>query len=279
MPILRSSPMTRPTSFGEHRIQLQETPGDDEKGAAYEISVDIPQGLQYPDLKVELERDGSVVHVSGENHVETDDTTTTTRFSKRFAIGKGLMDTDNLQAHFSLGENDKGRLVLRAPKLAPQPEPEAPATRRIEITTGNPNLKAQQVSDEELRHMNFNDAFDESDSIETGKIKQEYPTDIPKTPQQVSDEELRHKSFTDAFDESDSIETGKTQPRLAWVWYSIDESRGMGIYRNETPALLHARSTVVLGVSWNRFFAAENAYLHIRMVGWFVGFILSFIHE
>eukprot|EP00977_Amphora_coffeiformis_P017734 scaffold5885_cov201-Amphora_coffeaeformis.AAC.12 len=168
MPILRSPMMMRPTSFADHRVQLKETPGDDEKGAAYEISVDIPQGLQHPNLKVELERDGTVVHVSGERHEKTDDTTTTTRFSKRFAVGNGLMDTDNLQAHWN---EDKGYLTIRAPKLEPQPKSiDHDTTRQITITT---NRKAQQVSDEELRQKTFNDAFDESDSIETGKKQQQ----------------------------------------------------------------------------------------------------------
>ena len=58
----------------------------------YEIVLDIPQGLEQKDLKVELERDGTIVHISGEHRREetsSDDQTTTvvtTRFSKRSKI-------------------------------------------------------------------------------------------------------------------------------------------------------------------------------------------------
>ena len=197
-PLLRS-PMIPSASFPDRRVQLKETSGDDDKGDAYEITVDIPEGLEHPDLKVELERDGTVVHVSGERHVEEDDMTTTTRFSKRFAIGKGMMDTDNMQAHLDEGN---GCLVIRAPKLEPQPQP-APTTRQIDITT---KPRSQDISDEELRQQNYNPAFDESDSIETGKDQKRQNT---KAKGQVTDEELRQKNYGDAFDESDSIETGK----------------------------------------------------------------------
>jgi HSP20 family molecular chaperone IbpA len=159
MPVLRSRPQA--SSLATHLIRA--SPGYEIKESedAYEIAVEIPEGLGKDDLEVELERDGTVVRVSGKREVKDDDgSTTMTHFSKRFTIGKGVVDTDKAGANFS-----DGCLVIRAPKLDPPVE----AKRTIQITS-KPH---QEISDEELRQKTFNDAFDESDWVETGKKQQE----------------------------------------------------------------------------------------------------------
>ena len=160
MPVVRFRGPIGPTN--NSRL-VRASPGYEikESDGNYEIVLDIPQGLERQDLKVELERDGTIVHISGEQRREEksgDDqqssTTVMTRFSKRFSIGDQV-DTERMQANLS-----DGCLVIRAPKL-----PVEAKKRQIEITN-KPHL---EMSEEEIRHKNYNDAFDESDWAEEGK--------------------------------------------------------------------------------------------------------------
>jgi HSP20 family protein len=152
MPVLRS---TRPKSLSSRLVRT--SPGYEikESEGAYEIALDIPDGLETKDLQVELERDGSVVHISGERQHSADGVESMTRFSKRFSIGDGV-DAENIQANFA-----DGCLVIHAPKLAMENQ----AKRLIPIS----NRPHKQITDEELRQKNYNDEFDESDWVETGK--------------------------------------------------------------------------------------------------------------
>ena len=152
MPVLRSTyPAARAGTL------LKASPGYEikESEGSYEIALDIPEGLETKDLKVELERDGTVVHVSGKRHFEKDGVESSMQFSKRFTIGMNI-DKDNIQANFA-----DGCLVIRAPKLVTEEE----GNRQIPITS-QPH---QIPSEEEVRQKDYSDEFDESDWAETGK--------------------------------------------------------------------------------------------------------------
>ena len=161
MPVLHSRPSSllnrTSSSSATNGKLLRASPGYEikETSDGYEIALDIPGGLESKDLQVELERDGTIVHVSGEKSVSEDGMESLTRFSKRFSIGDGV-DTEQLSANFT-----DGCLVIRAPKVAPDTTDSD--TRKIPITNH------PEISDEELRQRDYSDAFDESDWAETGK--------------------------------------------------------------------------------------------------------------
>jgi len=96
-----------------------------ESGGKYEIAVDVP-GVKANDMKVDLEHDGRVLHISGGRKVEKDGVVTETKFEKRFTIGDNV-DTDKLTANLA-----DGVLVLTAPKI----EKKENAARTIAITEG-----------------------------------------------------------------------------------------------------------------------------------------------
>lgn len=153
MPVLRS-PLAK-TPFPSRLVRA--SPGYEikESKGVYEIALDIPHGLETKDLKVELGQDGTIVHVSGERKHTSDDAESFTRFSKRFSIGDGV-DAERLQANFS-----EGCLVIRVPKLEAADQPK----RQIPIT----NRPHEELTEDEMRYKSYNDAFDESDWVETGK--------------------------------------------------------------------------------------------------------------
>lgn len=96
-----------------------------ESDGKYQIAVDVP-GVKASDVKVNLENDGKVLHISGGRKVEKDDAVTETKFEKRFTIGDNV-DTDKLAANLA-----DGVLVLTAPKLEKKEKP----TKQIPITVG-----------------------------------------------------------------------------------------------------------------------------------------------
>jgi HSP20 family molecular chaperone IbpA len=151
MPVLRSHQLPSVSQLvrASPGYEIKETDG------AYEIVMEIPKGLGSKDLKVELERDGTVVHVSGEHHVKEEGAESIMHFSKRFSIGEGV-DVDHLKANFS-----DDCLVIQAPKA----EQVEPPKRSIPITT-EPH---KAITDEEVVQSQYNDAFDESDFMEEGK--------------------------------------------------------------------------------------------------------------
>ncbi len=72
--------------------------------------MDVPYIIEASDMKVQVENDGNLLHLSGKCESEKDRTKSVHEFHKRFSIGPHL-DVDNLMANFS---NDV--LVLSAPK-------------------------------------------------------------------------------------------------------------------------------------------------------------------
>jgi HSP20 family protein len=128
-----------------------------ESDGTYEIIVDVPDGVKASDVAVELENDGTVLHLSGELRQEENGMLVSeTRFEKRFTIGTNV-DTDNITANLS-----DGVLVLTAPKL------ETEQKRKITITE-----KPHGPSEEEVIQKSFSDAYDESDWAEAGKVTHE----------------------------------------------------------------------------------------------------------
>ena len=92
----------------------------EEVDGKYKIQVDVP-GMKASDINVELEHEGSVLHISGEHSVKE------IRFDKRFTIG------NNVESEKMSADLTDGVLTLTAPKKAET----KPATRSITITEGN----------------------------------------------------------------------------------------------------------------------------------------------
>jgi HSP20 family protein len=139
---------------------LRSSPGYEikENDGTYEISIDLPDGVQASDMTVELENDGTVLHLVGRQKVEEKNMVSETRFDKWFTIGQNV-DTRKISANL-----DNGVLVLRAPKLEKETLQKLKQTITI---TENPHI----MTDEEVVQKNYSDEFDESDWAEAGKKK------------------------------------------------------------------------------------------------------------
>jgi HSP20 family protein len=83
-------------------------------------------GVKPDHMKIELENNGRVLHISGDRKEKTDTSYKEFKFDKRFTLGRNL-DTSKIAAHLS-----DGVLVLTAPKIEKLP----PTTQRIEILHG-----------------------------------------------------------------------------------------------------------------------------------------------
>ena len=102
-----------------------------ENDEQFRLAVDVP-GMKTDNLKIELEDDGRVMHISGERKEETGKSYKEYKFDKRFTLRKDL-DTSKITAHLS-----DGVLVVTSPKLESLP----PATQPIAIVQGEmPALK------------------------------------------------------------------------------------------------------------------------------------------
>ena len=153
MPVLRGFPRIPGQTL------LRSSPGYEinETDGCIKISVDIPDGIKASDMKVEVENDGTLLHLSGKLELEKDRTKSLHRFDKQFSIGPHL-DVDNMTANFS-----DGVLVLSAPKVEAA-HVEEPPKKTIAISE-----EPHMLSDDEIVQKNFSNAFDESDLIEMGK--------------------------------------------------------------------------------------------------------------
>jgi HSP20 family molecular chaperone IbpA len=154
-----------PTMDDPRMKLVRSSPGYDiqESDGKYEISVQVPEGVSASDMTVELEHDGTVLHLSGARKVEHEGMVSETRFDKRFTIGPNV-DSNQMTANLS-----EGVLVLTAPKL----EPEKPK-HTIAITTEKPYYSTGEVAlEEEVVQKSYSDEFDESDWVETGKVGHE----------------------------------------------------------------------------------------------------------
>ncbi|KAL7546292.1 hypothetical protein ACHAWF_015985 [Thalassiosira exigua] len=91
----------------------------------FRLAVDVP-GVKPDNMKVELEHDGCVLHMSGGRKAKTDTSYEEYSFDKRFTLGKDL-DTSKITAHLA-----DGVLVLTAPKKEKLP----PTKQEIGIVHG-----------------------------------------------------------------------------------------------------------------------------------------------
>jgi HSP20 family molecular chaperone IbpA len=123
----------------------------------YHITVDVPKGLNAADMNVQVENNQVVI--SGQFERTQKDTTSSTRFEKRFTA-LADMNVDQLTANRS----DDGVLELEVPKV-PTAKETTPKRTTIPITTKDKTLP----SVEEISQKGYSDAFDESDWAETGK--------------------------------------------------------------------------------------------------------------
>ena len=96
-----------------------------ENDKRFRLALDVP-GVKSADMKIELEQDGRVIHVTGKRKVKTDNSFEEQKFEKRFTLGRDL-DISKITAHL----ND-GVLVLTAPKKVKT----APVKQEIAITLG-----------------------------------------------------------------------------------------------------------------------------------------------
>ncbi|KAL3827043.1 hypothetical protein ACHAXA_007550 [Cyclostephanos tholiformis] len=98
-----------------------------ENDKQFRLAVDVP-GVKADHIKVELENNGRVLHISGDRKEKTDTSYKAFKFDNRFPLGRNL-DTSKIVAHLS-----DGVLVLTAPKMEKLP----PTTQKIEIIQGDP---------------------------------------------------------------------------------------------------------------------------------------------
>ena len=92
-----------------------------------QLSIDVP-GVKAEDMKVELEQNGRLLHLSGGRKVEKEGSMTETRFDKRFTLAEN-MDVSQITANLA-----DGVLVVSAPKKQIEEE----KTTTIAITEGPP---------------------------------------------------------------------------------------------------------------------------------------------
>jgi HSP20 family molecular chaperone IbpA len=148
---------------------LRSSPGYDikESDGQYEIAVHVPKGVLASDMTVDLEHDGTILHLSGARKVEREGLFLETRFHKRFTIGPNV-DTNQMTANLS----EDGVLVLTAPKLELEPEPEKTKHTIAISTTEKPyhDSTGGVALEEEVVQKSYSDEFDESDWVETGKV-------------------------------------------------------------------------------------------------------------
>jgi len=121
MPVLRN--VDRVTDG----VLMRSSPGYEihEKDGSYQISVDLP-GVKASDMKIELEDNGRLLHLSGGRKVQEGDRVVETKFDKKFTIGENV-DTEKMTANLV-----DGVLTLQAPKK----EITEPPKRTITITEG-----------------------------------------------------------------------------------------------------------------------------------------------
>ena len=96
-----------------------------ENDKQFRLAVDVP-GVKPDHMKIELENNGRVLHISGDRKEMTDTSYKAFKFDKRFTLGRDL-DTSKIAAHLS-----DGVLVLTAPKMEKLP----PTKQQIEIIQG-----------------------------------------------------------------------------------------------------------------------------------------------
>ena len=97
-----------------------------ENNKQFRLAVDVP-GVKPDNMKIELENDGRVLHMSGGRKEKTDTSYEEYKFDKRFTLGRDL-DTSKITAHLS-----DGVLVMTAPKKEKLP----PTTHKITIVQGD----------------------------------------------------------------------------------------------------------------------------------------------
>jgi len=106
----------------------------------FRLAVDVP-GVKPDNVKVELENDGRVLHMSGGRKSKTDTSYEEYKFDKRFTLGRDL-DTSKITAHLS-----DGVLVLTAPKKEKLP----PAKQEIAIVQGEAPAMLMDVEEEKKK--------------------------------------------------------------------------------------------------------------------------------
>lgn len=108
-----------------------------ENDKQFRLAVDVP-GVKPENMKIELENEGRVLHMTGGRKIKTNDSFEEYKFEKRFTLGKEL-DTSKITAHLA-----DGVMVLTAPKKVKTP----PVKREIAITMGEAPALMDDTQDE-----------------------------------------------------------------------------------------------------------------------------------
>ncbi|KAL3800864.1 hypothetical protein HJC23_001701 [Cyclotella cryptica] len=104
-----------------------------ENDKQFRLAIDVP-GVKPDDMKIELEHEGRVLHMTGGRKLKTDKSVEEYKFEKRFTLGRDL-DTSKITAHLA-----DGVLVLTAPKKEKMP----PMKQEIAITQGEAPAMIEQ---------------------------------------------------------------------------------------------------------------------------------------
>lgn len=132
-------PVLRNIDRSPDAILRRSSPGFEihEHEKEYQISVDVP-GVKASDMKLELEDDGRVLHLSGGRKIQREGTITETRFDKKFMVGENV-DLEKLTANLA-----DGVLTLVAPKK----EVNKPKLTSIPITESSSHHHLEEKKDE-----------------------------------------------------------------------------------------------------------------------------------
>ncbi|GAX24363.1 hypothetical protein FisN_4Lh487 [Fistulifera solaris] len=135
-------PVLRNIDRSPDAILRRSSPGFEihEHEKEYQISVDVP-GVKASDMKLELEEDGRVLHLSGGRKIEREGSVSETRFDKKFYVGENV-NLEKLKANLA-----DGVLTLVAPKK----EVEKPKLTSIPITESTHSDEKKEEMDTESK--------------------------------------------------------------------------------------------------------------------------------
>jgi HSP20 family protein len=105
MPLMRSLDSNTNATL-RHSSPCYEVHEDDTK---FQFSLDVP-GVKPEDITVQVEQNGSALHLSGGRKIQRGDEVIETRFEKRFRLGRNI-DASKITANLS-----DGVMIVTAPK-------------------------------------------------------------------------------------------------------------------------------------------------------------------
>ncbi|GKY91375.1 hypothetical protein MPSEU_000109700 [Mayamaea pseudoterrestris] len=116
---------------------IRSSPGYEikENDKEYEIAVEVPKGMRASDMVVDMEDEGTCLHITGQRETEENGGRVRRYFEKSFMIGNDI-DVENITANLH-----NGLLVVKAPKV-----PQEMAQRPGIPITENPHASSSSIS-------------------------------------------------------------------------------------------------------------------------------------